>query len=249
MLKEVKKLGFIDSGYGGLLLANEIRKSFPNLELVYIGDTKHMPYGEKEASYLNARYKVLQKLAKSKGVDLLIVACNTLSATSFQTEAQEVETVSIISVTIEFLKNFLKDNGIKKLLLVATPNTINSQIYQKNLRNLVELKTSPAKNLASLIESRKINEAITELKGILSGYLGPIILGCTHYSALIPYFPPNRFISQHSILTQYLTKNFEFKTSNNPHIDIFINSEGDKYRSFAEELFTPRGADVQLIEF
>ena len=40
-------IGIFDSGIGGLTIANAIKEKLPNESIIYFGDTKHLPYGEK----------------------------------------------------------------------------------------------------------------------------------------------------------------------------------------------------------
>ena len=49
-------IGIFDSGIGGLTVAKAIRKFLPKESILYFGDTKHLPYGDKSA-------KVIQEYA------------------------------------------------------------------------------------------------------------------------------------------------------------------------------------------
>ena len=40
-------IGIFDSGIGGLTIAHAIKQKLPNENIIYFGDTKHLPYGEK----------------------------------------------------------------------------------------------------------------------------------------------------------------------------------------------------------
>ena len=40
-------IGIFDSGIGGLTVANAIKEVMPNEDIIYFGDTEHLPYGEK----------------------------------------------------------------------------------------------------------------------------------------------------------------------------------------------------------
>ena len=40
-------IGIFDSGIGGLTVAHAITKVLPNENIIYFGDTEHLPYGEK----------------------------------------------------------------------------------------------------------------------------------------------------------------------------------------------------------
>ena len=42
-----RPIGMFDSGVGGLTVYKEIRKKFLNENIVYLGDTKSFPYGNK----------------------------------------------------------------------------------------------------------------------------------------------------------------------------------------------------------
>ena len=42
-----RAIGIFDSGVGGLTVLTEIRNKLPNENIIYIGDTKNFPYGNK----------------------------------------------------------------------------------------------------------------------------------------------------------------------------------------------------------
>ena len=42
-----RAIGIFDSGVGGLTVLAEIRKTLPNENIIYLGDTKNFPYGNK----------------------------------------------------------------------------------------------------------------------------------------------------------------------------------------------------------
>ena len=42
-------IGIFDSGIGGLTIGYAIKEKLPNENIIYFGDTKHLPYGEKSA--------------------------------------------------------------------------------------------------------------------------------------------------------------------------------------------------------
>ena len=47
MKKNHLPIGIFDSGLGGLTVLKELQKEFPNESFIYIGDTAHLPYGNK----------------------------------------------------------------------------------------------------------------------------------------------------------------------------------------------------------
>jgi glutamate racemase len=46
-LKKEQPIGVFDSGLGGLTVAKAISMLLPNEQLIYFGDTAHLPYGDK----------------------------------------------------------------------------------------------------------------------------------------------------------------------------------------------------------
>ena len=46
-------VGIFDSGIGGLTVASAIHKLLPNEQLIYFGDTAHLPYGDKSADTIS----------------------------------------------------------------------------------------------------------------------------------------------------------------------------------------------------
>ena len=47
MIDSEKSIGIFDSGIGGLTVANAVLRELPNENLIYFGDTAHLPYGDK----------------------------------------------------------------------------------------------------------------------------------------------------------------------------------------------------------
>ena len=46
-MKTGQPIGIFDSGIGGLTVLRELKKLLPNESFVYVGDTAHVPYGNK----------------------------------------------------------------------------------------------------------------------------------------------------------------------------------------------------------
>ena len=73
------KIGICDSGVGGVAVMKEIVKKFPSNTYVYISDCRHVPYGNKSEYLIKSYCKKALEYALKQGVELLIVACNTMS--------------------------------------------------------------------------------------------------------------------------------------------------------------------------
>ena len=75
-----RPIGMFDSGVGGLTVYKEIRKKFPNENIVYLGDTKSFPYGSKsKESIINLTKNGINFLI-SKNVKAVVIACGTATS-------------------------------------------------------------------------------------------------------------------------------------------------------------------------
>ncbi len=69
-----------DSGVGGLSVAAEIRRQWPQLSLAYVCDNAALPYGTKPDDWLIPRIvQVCVAAVEASGARALVVACNTAS--------------------------------------------------------------------------------------------------------------------------------------------------------------------------
>ncbi len=183
----MQRIGIFDSGLGGLTVAAEITKAFPNRDLVYFGDTARVPYGEKSESTL-IRYSLeIAAFLQQQGIDLLVVACNSASAAALST-LQHHLTMPVIGVVEPGVEAALKVS--KRLGIVGTRRTITSRIYEQECSRRqtdLFLVTKPCPFLVPLAEEGWVEGRVTHL--VLEEYLDPFIkakidtllLGCTHY--------------------------------------------------------------------
>lgn len=177
------RIGIFDSGLGGINVLKEMIKVHPNESYVYIGDNKNVPYGNKSMNelYILAT-KIIDKLIEFD-VDIIIVACGTISSTIYDKLQNycSVPIVNIVATTIDYI-NKLK---IDSIAVMATPNTIKSHIFKRNLKS-EKVYEVECKDLASIIENNTTNET---KKLYIEKYLCDvkkrdiknIVLGCTHY--------------------------------------------------------------------
>lgn len=73
-------IGIMDSGIGGLSVFKEIRKVLPNEDYIYYADTAFCPYGEKSPEFVRERCTRITELMLGRGVDIMVLACNTATA-------------------------------------------------------------------------------------------------------------------------------------------------------------------------
>lgn len=101
------RVGVFDSGIGGLTVLKNIYKHYPNNEYIYFGDTINLPYGNKTKEELNYLSSLDVDFLLSKKVDIIIIACGTISANCINhlKNKYDIPIYDIISPTIEYLNN------------------------------------------------------------------------------------------------------------------------------------------------
>jgi glutamate racemase len=187
-----RAVGVFDSGVGGLTVVKALREVLPYEDIVYIGDTARVPYGTRSPETIEQfALEVLHKLLE-KEVKLVVVACNTVSATSLPqvVQAAGVPVIGVIEPTVQAA---LRDNQIQKIGVIGTPATIKTGIYQRKIAQMGEgvgvmAKATPL--LVPIVEEGYHEHEVATV--MVAEYLGAmkeagiqaLILGCTHYPAL-----------------------------------------------------------------
>jgi len=186
-------IGIFDSGIGGTSIWKEVVKLLPNENTIYLADSKNAPYGKKSSDEIISLSKKNTNLLISKGCKLIIVACNTATtnAINFLRKNYDIPFIGI-EPAIKPAALYSKTGAIG---ILATKGTLTSKLFEKTTyeytKNITTIKQD-GEGLVSLIENGKLNSV--ELNELLTTYLKPmlnfnidhLVLGCTHYSYLIP---------------------------------------------------------------
>ena len=176
------RVGLFDSGIGGLTVLKELVKKYPNNDYIYLGDNRNLPYGDKtKEELMDLSIKNIEFL-NSKNVDIIIIACGTVSSTCYK-DLKEITSKRMFSV-ITPTNLFLENSNYNNILVLATNVTVNSKVFSNYLKNKnVDEIATP--KLAPMIEDKIDLEIIkNELKTINKNY-DAIVLGCTHYPIII----------------------------------------------------------------
>jgi glutamate racemase len=203
-------IGVFDSGYGGLTILQQIRKTLPQYDYIYLGDNARTPYGTRsfEVVYEFTRQAVTKLF--EMGCHLVILACNTASAKalrSIQTnDLPQLDSsrrvLGVIRPTVERIGEMTRSRHIG---VVATAGTIKSESYPLEIRKLFPDITVTGEACPMWVPLVENNEATGDgadffIRKNLNSLLGKdpqidaIILGCTHYPLLLPKI--NQYVPQ-----------------------------------------------------
>ncbi|SKB28608.1 glutamate racemase [Daejeonella lutea] len=184
-------IGIFDSGIGGLTVANAIRKILPNEQLIYFGDTAHMPYGDKSPEAIKFYSLKIAKFLLDKNCKMIVIACNTASSHAFHELIHFLgDRIPIINVIDPVVDLMVKSGDDKKIGVIGTKSTIRSDIYARKFKQAdpgIEVSSLATPLLAPMIEEGFFDNNIS--KTVINSYLSSsklkkidsLILACTHY--------------------------------------------------------------------
>ena len=196
-----RPIGFFDSGVGGLTVLDKVKELLPNEKFIYFGDTKHMPYGEKTEQELLVYADEIFKFFEGQNVKAVVMACNTTSAVTYE-KLKNNYSFKIYPI-IQTVANVLANMKLNCIGIFATPATINSHCYSKQIlsRNPnLQVVEIACKNWVKFVENSKLDTvecrmAVKEkLDEMMKFNPEKIVLGCTHYPYLM------------DLLTEFLNK-------------------------------------------
>ncbi len=187
-----RPIGVFDSGIGGLTVAKEIIKTLPHESIIYIGDTARVPYGTRSEEVITKFAKELVSFLLKKKVKALVVACNTISAVALR-KIEKLSPVPVIGVIIPVAMAAAKITRKKKVGVIGTQGTINSNTYEKEIKKLdskIKVISVACPLFVPLAEEGFSESLATKiiakkyLEQIKSSGVDTLILGCTHYPIL-----------------------------------------------------------------
>ena len=194
---EIKNLpiGIFDSGVGGLTVYRALHERLPNERFVYLGDTARVPYGTKSLATVE-RYAIENsEFLVSRGIKLLVVACNTASALALPKirERIGIDVVGVIGPGARKAVEITKNKINPKIGVIATEATIASRAYFEAIRRASDsaaIIETACPLFVSLAEENWTKEpetrsiALKYLNKIIESEIDALVLGCTHYPIL-----------------------------------------------------------------
>lgn len=189
--QSIQPIGIFDSGVGGLSIFNRIVEELPNEKLIYIADTLHAPYGDKDDQAIIDRVNIIADKLISLNCKMIVVACNTATVTAIE---QLRKRISLPLIGVEpAIKPAALHSQNKSIAILTTQTTASNKhflyLIEKHKQNAF-VHIQPCPGLVELIESNKLNTSVFD--NLLNNYLSQIkdnnidtiVLGCTHY----PFF-------------------------------------------------------------
>ncbi len=202
MNKNPGPIGVFDSGYGGLTILNEIVKTLPQYDYIYLGDNARTPYGTRSFDMVyQYTVQAVHKLF-DMGCHLVILACNTASAKALRTIQQrhlpdidpERRVLGVIRPSVE---EIIQHTHNRHVGILATSGTVSSNSYPLEIEKLsaenpITVYQQACPMWVPIVENQEISSPGAgyfiqrDVKSLLSKdpLIDTIVLGCTHYPLL-----------------------------------------------------------------
>ncbi|CAG0972299.1 glutamate racemase [Burkholderiales bacterium] len=186
-------IGVFDSGVGGLAVLRALREALPGAERIYVADSAHAPYGEREAEFIQARSEHIARFLLARGAGALLIACNTATVVAANALRRWCP-VPVVAME-PAIKPAAARTRSGRIAVLATRQTVASGnvarlVAAHGARCTIELIACPG--LVECVERGEVSASST--RGLVETYLRPalergadcVVLGCTHYSFLRP---------------------------------------------------------------
>jgi len=184
------RVGVFDSGVGGLSVLRAIRGELPHASLIYVADSAHAPYGERDEAYVVDRSLRIATFLKAQQVDAIVVACNTATAAAVHALRARWPDFPIIGVE-PGIKPALAQSANRRVGVMAPPGTLASLKFKalvaQHTQGDASLVLQACPGLAREIEHGALDRP--ELRALAHTFCEPlrqagvdtVVLGCTHY--------------------------------------------------------------------
>ena len=187
-------IGVFDSGVGGLTVVRALRASLPGQDVIYLGDTARVPYGSKSPRTIERYSLTCQQFLLDRGVKLVMIACNTASATALSALVA-ASPVPVIGAVEPGAASALAVTRARRIGVIGTLGTVRSGAYTIAIAALDPGATMTALAcplFVPLAEEGWVDDEVAVI--VARRYLEPLfardraidtlILGCTHYPLL-----------------------------------------------------------------
>lgn len=189
-----RAIGVFDSGLGGLTATVELMKLMPDENIIYLGDSYNMPYGERKQNDITRLALWDMDFLLKKDVKAVFIACGTATSNAIDLLSHK-SPVPVVGVVEPAVREAIATTKIRRIGLLATSACVESYAFQRRIYDLAPEITVTAKacpKFAGMVEQGifektdpRVREACDEyLPELMKAGADTIILGCTHYPML-----------------------------------------------------------------
>lgn len=249
-------IGVIDSGVGGLTVAQELMRQLPKEKLIYLGDTKRCPYGPRTKEEVQKFTWEMVDFLLKKEIKALVVACNTATAFTLPSLREKLD-IPVIGVIKPGARAAIKSTRNHHVGIIGTEGTIRSNAYYRALKRLhtdIHVNSLACPLFVPLVEqgifSGSYAEEVVEhsLKAMKeNNHIDTLILGCTHYPLIKNSI--QEFIGDHVMIVSSSEETARetstildvhdllYKGMRLPHHEFYMTGDLDTFTKISDRIF------------
>ncbi len=246
-------IGILDSGSGGLTVWKEVVRVLPNESVVYIADSKNIPYGEKSSEEIFVLAKNLIKFLLSKKAKIIVIACNTITVSCLDDLRREFSDIPIVG-TVPVIKKAAEITKNNRIGIFSTTKTAESNYQKVLIQRFAQdcvITTVGSDEIVPLIEAGKAQGQ--DMKNVLERVLTPfkdaeidtLCLGCTHFPIIeddiqeilgkeVILLEPSSAIARHT--KKILMHNNEISDELNKKCTFYTTGDSRQFETVAKSL-------------
>ncbi len=187
-------IGVFDSGLGGLSVLIELRKALPNADMTYVADRARAPYGSRSLDEVRAISRDIVHWMADRAISTVVLACNTASAAALETLREENRDLAFVGME-PAVKPAAESTRSGVIGVLATRATFQGRLFQSLVSRHAGATTVLSRACPrwvelverGLVDGPLVEEAVRrEVEPLLTAGADLLVVGCTHFSFLIP---------------------------------------------------------------
>ena len=191
-----RRIGFFDSGIGGLTSIPYLMKDYPDEHVIFFGDTARTPYGSKSEHVIRRFTLEIGEFMKKSDVKMMVAACNTISATSLDVLREKYPDTPVTGVIEPACDVVARNCGSDDHVgIIATRATVKTGAYVDSIKirrpDMENIFQTACPAFVPLIEEGIIDNNIMydTIRYYLDDFItrnkiDTLVLGCTHYQLI-----------------------------------------------------------------
>jgi glutamate racemase len=192
--RQIRPVGVLDSGVGGLSVIREIRRYLPHEDILYFADSGNCPYGVRPPAEIRDLAESAAAFLLRQGAKALVIACNTASTAAVAYLRELWPAVPIVGM-VPAVKPAARMTTSGVIGVLATEATGQAPVlldvidrFASDVKVLIAappgLVEAVEEGRSDSLETRAILEKAVE--PMLENGADALVLGCTHFPFLRP---------------------------------------------------------------